>query len=68
VSKLAGEIVENSPGTNRIDKALLRDPARMGREEALLHEREMPNGVPEDMTERMRAAAKQPQAKRKPPG
>ena len=54
VEALAGEIAENSPGTNRIDKALLRDAARMGRREALLQEREMPYGMPEDMAERMR--------------
>ena len=34
VEALAREIAENSPGTNRIDKALLRDAARMGRREA----------------------------------
>lgn len=64
VSTLAREIAENSPGTNRIDKALLRDAARMARNEALLHEREMPYGMPEDMAERMRAPSKKPQAKR----
>ena len=66
VSALAGEIAENSPGTNRIDKALVRDAARMPRNEALLHEREMPYGMPEDMPERMRARSKKPQAKRDP--
>ncbi len=67
VSALAGEIAENSPGTNRIDKALVRDAAQMVRSEALLHEREMPYGMPEDMSERMRAASKKPQAKRDRP-
>jgi enoyl-CoA hydratase/carnithine racemase len=66
VSALAREIAENSPGTNRIDKALVRDASRMGREEALLQEREMPYGMPEDMGERMRAGSKKPQAKRDP--
>ncbi len=66
VSALAREIAENSPGTNRIDKALVRDAARMARNEALLHEREMPYGMPEDMLERMRAASKKPQVKRGP--
>ena len=55
VYTLAREIAENSPGTNRIDKALVRDAARMARNEALLHEREMPYGMPEDMRDRMRA-------------
>jgi enoyl-CoA hydratase/carnithine racemase len=63
VSTLAAEIAENSPGTNRIDKALLRDATRMARNEALLHEREMPYGMPADMGERMRARPKKPQAK-----
>jgi enoyl-CoA hydratase/carnithine racemase len=66
VSALASEIAENSAGTNRIDKALVRDAARMGREKALLHEREMPYGMPEDLRERMRAGSKKPQAKRDP--
>jgi enoyl-CoA hydratase len=60
VSRLAGEIVENSPGTNRIDKALVRDAGRMARQEALLREREMPYGMPEDAAERMRAPSKKP--------
>jgi enoyl-CoA hydratase len=55
VASLAAEIVANSPGTNRIDKALMRDAARMERQQALLHEREMPYGMPEDMRDRMRA-------------
>jgi len=63
VSTLAGEIAENSPGTNRIDKALLRDATRMTRAEALLHERELPYGVPEDVAERMRARSKKPRTK-----
>ena len=66
VSALAEEIAENSPGTNRIDKALLRDTARMTRSEALLHEREMPYGMPEDVRERMSARPKKPRAKRDP--
>jgi enoyl-CoA hydratase/carnithine racemase len=66
VSTLAREIAENSPGTNRIDKALLRDATQMTRKEALLHERELPYGVPEDMVERMRARSKKPRAERGP--
>jgi enoyl-CoA hydratase/carnithine racemase len=67
VSALAEEIAENSPGTNRIDKRLLRDAVRMSRDEALLHERELPYGVPEDLLERMGAASKKPHTKRHPP-
>ena len=55
VASLAAEIVANSPGTNRIDKALMRDAQRMERRQALLLEREMPYGMPEDMRDRMRA-------------
>ena len=68
VAALAEEIAENSPGTNRIDKALLRDTARMTRSEALLREREMPYGMPEDVRERMSARPKKPRAKRDPSG
>ena len=53
VNMLATEIVANSWGTNRIDKALLAAGATMSRREALLHEREMPFGRPDDMQERM---------------
>jgi len=53
VAQLAAEIVENSAGTNRIDKALLRSGADLSRSEALLHERALPFGVPPDMRERM---------------
>ena len=53
VDGLAREIAANSPGTNRIDKALLMAQAEMTRGEALLHERTLPFGVPEDMAERM---------------
>jgi enoyl-CoA hydratase/carnithine racemase len=55
VASLAAEVAANSPGTNRIDKALMRDAARMDRRQALLHERKMPYGIPEDMRDRMRA-------------
>ena len=54
VAALTAEIVENSWGTNRIDKALLRDAAGMTREQALLHERALPHGRPKDTRERMR--------------
>ena len=53
VDGLAREIAGNSAGTNRIDKALLAAQADMARNEALLHERSLPFGLPEDMGERM---------------
>ncbi len=53
VASLTAEIAQNSAGTNRIDKALLASHATRTREEALLYERTLPFGVPEDMRERM---------------
>lgn len=53
VAKLAAEIVANSPGTNRIVKALIADHADRSRSLALAHERVMPHGHPPDMAERM---------------
>jgi enoyl-CoA hydratase len=53
VDALAAEIVTNSWGTNRIDKALLRDASRLGRREAIDAERQRPYGAPDDMNERM---------------
>ncbi len=66
VAALAREIAQNSPGTNRIDKALVRDAAQMERREALLREREMPYGIPEDVVERMSAGSKKPKARSDP--
>ena len=53
VTGLAAEIARNSPGTNRRVKRLLDDAANRGRHDALLHERTLPYGMPEDMQERM---------------
>ena len=53
VAALAAEILQNSAGTNRIDKALLAAGAQQTRNEALRYERTMPFGLPEDMMERM---------------
>jgi enoyl-CoA hydratase len=53
VDTLSGEIVANSPGTNRIVKRLLRDRLERPRGEALGHERSLPYGLPDDMAERM---------------
>jgi len=54
VADLAAEIVANSAGTNRIVKALIADRAERTRAGALLHERALPHGTPDDMVERMR--------------
>jgi enoyl-CoA hydratase/carnithine racemase len=54
VDALAQRILANSWGTNRIDKALLADRWQRTRVEALLHERALPYGLPDDMQERMR--------------
>ena len=43
-------------GTNRIVKRLIDDNAQRPRNDALLHERELPHGRPDDMAERMRNA------------
>ncbi len=54
VAALAAEILANSWGTNRIDKALVDDRAERTRSEALLFERTLPHGMPADSKERMR--------------
>jgi enoyl-CoA hydratase len=53
ISFLTSEILENSHGTNRIYKALLAEGSKRTREGALIHERTLPFGLPEDMGERM---------------
>jgi enoyl-CoA hydratase/carnithine racemase len=53
VAALAAEILQNSHGTNRIDKALLVAGTQRTRDEALRFERTMPFGLPEDMLQRM---------------
>lgn len=53
VAHLAGEILANSKGTNRIVKALISDRFSRTRHDALVHERSRPYGFPEDMQERM---------------
>lgn len=58
VAALASEILANSWGTNRIDKALMAAGGDRSRTEALLHERAMPFGMPEDMQDRMRAGGR----------
>ena len=58
VEQLAGEIIANSRGTNRIVKRLLDDRAQRSRTDALLHERTLPHGRPDDMAERMRAGGR----------
>jgi enoyl-CoA hydratase/carnithine racemase len=58
VADLAAEIVANSPGTNRIDKALLARRSDMTRTDALRFERSLPFCVPADLAERMRRSEK----------
>lgn len=53
IAALSSEILTNSRGTNRIVKSLLADHADLDRSAALLHERDMPYGQPDDMAERM---------------
>lgn len=53
VATLAAEIMANSPGTNRRVKRLIADRSEATRRAALLHERSLPYGVPEDLAERM---------------
>ena len=53
VARLAAEVMANSNGTNRRVKLLIADGDDLTRTEALVHERLMPHGVPEDMAERM---------------
>lgn len=65
VAALATEIAENSPGTNRIDKALLAANADRTRSDALLIERNMPFGLPEDMKERMSGSRRADKKSRK---
>jgi len=64
VAELAAEITANSSGTNRIDKALLATNANRSRADALLIERSLPFGMPEDLKERMSGrGSKKPKAK-----
>ncbi|MEM8747758.1 MAG: enoyl-CoA hydratase/isomerase family protein [Actinomycetota bacterium] len=58
VESLATEILANSRGTNRIVKALLDDRAHRTRTDALLHERVLPHGTPDDMRARMSAGGR----------
>jgi enoyl-CoA hydratase len=53
VAALAAEILANSPGTNRRVKKLIAARSDLGRTEALVHERSLPYGMPEDMAARM---------------
>jgi enoyl-CoA hydratase/carnithine racemase len=54
VAALAAEVLANSWGTNHIVKRLIADRGGRTRAEALVHERTMPYGMPEDAAERMR--------------
>ena len=54
----AAEIAANSAGTNRIVKRLISDRFESPRVAALLNEREMPHGRPDDMADRMRSGGR----------
>ncbi len=54
VQTLATEITANSAGTNRIVKRLIASQSDLDRTEALIHERGLPFGRPDDMAERMK--------------
>jgi enoyl-CoA hydratase len=58
VAELATAIVANSAGTNRIAKKLITDRGELTRTEALLAERTLPHGRPDDMAERMRSGGR----------
>lgn len=58
VERLAREILANSWGTNRIDKALLHEVGQRTRTDALAYEATMPFGLPDDMAARMRAGGR----------
>lgn len=53
VDALATEILTNSRGTNRIVKQLIADRYHRTRSDALIRERELPYGLPDDIAERM---------------
>ncbi len=53
VARLSAEVLANSRGSNRIAKALVAAAGERSWREALLFERTMPFGMPEDMAERM---------------
>ena len=53
VAALTAELVAASAGTQRIVKQLIDDGRQRHRTDALLHERTLPYGLPEDMAERM---------------
>jgi enoyl-CoA hydratase/carnithine racemase len=58
VAITAGQIAANSSGTVSKMKRLITDSQNMPRTEALLHERGLPYGRPDDMEERMRAGGR----------
>ncbi len=58
VADLAAGILANSRGTNRIVKRLIADRGERTRAEALVHERSMPYGMPDDAAERLRTGGR----------
>ena len=53
IEVLAHEVLSNSSGTNRIVKQLIDDRSQRTRADALLHERSLPHGMPDDTADRM---------------
>ena len=53
IASLVAEILANSSGTNRIVKALVAAGDKRNPAEALKFERELPYGLPSDMSQRM---------------
>jgi enoyl-CoA hydratase/carnithine racemase len=66
VEHLASETFANSPGTNRIDKALVASAATSTPEEALRFERTAPFGAPKGMKARMANGWRSPRAASSP--
>lgn len=58
VAEMAGQIAANSAGTVSKMKRLINDAQGLPRTEALLRERTMPYGRPDDMAERMAAGGR----------
>ena len=58
VAATANQIAANSAGTISKMKQLITDSQNMPRTEALMRERSLPYGRPDDMEERMRAGGR----------
>ena len=58
IDALATEVLANSRGTNRIVKRLVADRTEGTRADALVRERQLPHGRPDDTAERMRSGGR----------